>query len=147
MTTRHRPHRSRIRFSIPSSRRISVGRLSGIVVASSRVVCFVRVGCLDVVVFEFVSSSAGSASMSRSVFLCSSGRIMALSAALSDRRGSAERDRVVARRRWLQNWQCWVWIGRRVVILVFAWFLLVFLFNCRLLYCWLSGGRMEVGRC
>lgn len=38
---------------------------------------------------------------------------MALSFASPPRRGSVEISRVVARRRWLQNAQCWVRIWRR----------------------------------
>ena len=41
----------------------------------------------------------------------SKGRIKALSPAGSVRRGRVVRDRVVARRRWEQKRQCWVWIG------------------------------------
>ena len=46
----------------------------------------------------------------------SSGRIMALSFVSPVRRGRVERVRVVERRRWLQNVQCWVRIFNRVVL-------------------------------
>jgi len=62
------------------------------------------------------SVSSSEASRSRSVF--SSGRIMALSLLSPARRGRVERVRVVARRRWLQKLQCWVWIGRVEDILI-----------------------------
>lgn len=51
----------------------------------------------------------------------SNGRIRDASVAGAERRGRVVRERVVARRRWLQKRQCWVWIGRVCVdILVFG---------------------------
>lgn len=94
--------------------------------------CFVRVRDLGL---SFAVSFSASASLSGSVFFCSSGRMMALSCAPSVRRGRVARDRVVARRRWLQNWQCWVWIGRWVVILFFL------LSSCSFWTCGVSGGN------
>lgn len=58
------------------------------------------------------SSRSGSWSSSDEERSFSRGRIRAESVAGDLRRGRSERDRVVARRRWLQKRQCWVRIGR-----------------------------------
>ena len=58
--------------------------------------------------------AVGSSSSSSAVLLSRGrGRIKAPSLAGSFRRGREETERVVARRRWLQKRQWWVWTGRR----------------------------------
>lgn len=54
--------------------------------------------------------------MSSEVFDVGRGQMMALSLAGSLRRGREGMSRVVARRRWLQKRQWWVWTGSRFCI-------------------------------
>lgn len=77
--------------------------------------------CLvDVVVVVVVVESG-----SLEVCSFSRGRIRDASVAGELRRGRVERERVVARRRWLQKRQCWVWIGRVCVDILGVWWRVV----------------------